>query len=503
MPKRPYSLLFAVSAAFFAWVHASPGFGDPDAYYHLEMARLTAASGPVLAFPWLPFTTLAEHFADHHFLYHVALAPFVLAFGDFTGLKIATVLFAALAVAAFAFLLKTYGVKRPVLWTLPLLFAPGFVFRLLLTKATALALAAFFLFLAALRRRDRAAVFGIAFGYVWLHGGWPLLFAAAGLDALVRRSTRTFWPTLLGLAAGLVVNPFFPANLSFYWEQIVQIAVVGRSDALVAVGNEWYPVDIGSLVFDNASVFLPLAASAAAFAAAIWTNRSARAGSAPSAERRKDFFFAAGLAAVFLLMTLRQARHKEYFLPLALLVGALIAETAFAAVDLRALLARARARLGGLFAPSVCAFALIAAAFAAYALWLPRLAYADRPAFTRFEKAAAWTRAHVPEGETIFHQRWDDFPQLWYRDPSHRYIAGLDALFLYRKDPAKYWLWRDISEGRRRAGSAELIEKGFGARTVIVRTGPDPLLSLMKKDPSFERVYADKDTEVWRIRDGR
>jgi len=29
--------------------------------------------------------------------------------------------------------------------------------------------------------------------------------------------------------------------------------------------------------------------------------------------------------------------------------------------------------------------------------------------------------------------------------------------------------------------------------------GPDPLRALMKKDPSFERVYADVEAEVWRI----
>jgi len=499
MSKHPFLLIFLISAAFFAWIHAMPGFGDPDAYYHLEMARRTAVSGPVLEFPWLPLTTLSEHFADHHFLYHVALVPFVGAFGDFLGLKVATVLFAALAVTAFAFLLKEYGLKRPFLWTPLLLFAPGFVFRLALTKATALALVAFFLYLAALRRRSRLAAFAIAFAYVWLHGGWPLLLVAAALDAIVRRSTRLLWPTAFGLAAGLVINPFFPGNLSFYWEQIVQIAILGRSDPLVMVGNEWYPVEIGDLLLGNAAVFLPLAAGVAALAAAIWTRQTAREDAISRGERVRDVILAYALAFLFLAMTLRQARHKEYFLPLALLAGALIAETAFAAVGLRALLERFRARLGVLFAPTATALAVLVGVFAAQALHLPRLAYADRSAFTRFEKAGAWTRAHVPAGETIFHEWWDDFPQLLYRDPDHRYVAGLDALFFYRKDPEKYWLWRDISEGRRREGLAELIETEFGARYVILRMGPDPLRALMKKDPSFERVYADVEAEVWRI----
>ncbi|HTK59901.1 MAG TPA: hypothetical protein VL283_01715 [Candidatus Baltobacteraceae bacterium] len=503
MSKHPYLLIFLLSAAFFGWVHATPGFGDPDAYYHLEMARRTMASGPVLDFPWLPLTTLSDHFADHHFLYHLALIPFIAAFGDFVGLKAATVLFAALAVVAFRFLLKEYGARRSLLWTLPLLLASGFVFRLLLTKATALALAAFFLFLVALRWRSRPVAFGIAFAYVWLHGGWPLLLAAAGLDAVVRRSARLLWPTALGLAAGLVINPFFPANLSFYWEQIVQIAVIGRRDAAVVVGNEWYPSEFAAIFLGNAAVFLPLVAAAAALSAALWTGQVARAGSAPGDGRRRDVIFASSLALLLLVMTLRQARHKEYFLPIALLSGALIAETAFAAVDVRALLARLRRRLGPVFLPAAIALSVLSGVFVARAMDLPRLAYADRPVWTRFEKAGAWMGAHIPDGETVFHVRWDDFPQLWYRAPGQRYIAGLDALFLYRKDPAKYWLWRDIGEGRRREGLAASIERGFGARYVLLRMEPGPLRSLIKKDPSFERVYADGEAEIWKIRAGR
>jgi len=502
MMKRPYSLVFALSAAFFAWIHFVPGFGDPDAYYHLRMTRLTMESGPVAAFPWLPQTTLADAFADHHFLYHIALAPFLAAFGDFHGAKIATVVFAALAVVAVAYLLKGYGVRRPYLWA-PLLFiAPGFVFRLLLTKATAPALAALCLFLVALRRRHRGAAFAIAFAYVWLHGGWPLLLVAAAIDALVRRSARMFVATALGSAAGLVLNPFFPANLLFYGEQILQIAVLGRPDPAVLVGDEWYPREFATIFIGNIGAFLPMLAAAAAAAAAVLTGARPRPVRV-DLSRRHDMFFAGSFAAILLLMTLRQARHQEYLVPMALLAGALVAETALAAIDLRALAARAKARFGRAAVPATAALVVACAAAAVWLLWIPRRSYEDRPPASRYADAGAWVRAHVPAGETIFHARWDDFPQLWYRSPEHRYIAGLDALFFYRKDPAKYWLWRDIGEGRRREGLAELIVEEFGARHVFLRMGPDPLRSLIKKDPSFERVYADIEAEVWRIRDAR
>lgn len=504
MFKRPAALLTAVSLAFFAWIHAVPAFGDPDAYYHLEMTRRTAEAGAVLAFPWLPFTTLAGHFADHHFLYHVALAPFVLAFGDYGGLKAGTAVFAVLAVLAFARLLRAYGVRRPEAWAALLLLAPGFVFRLLLTKATAPALAAFFLFLIALHGRHRAWAFGIAFAYVWLHGGWPILMVAAVVDAAVRRSGRMLWPTALGLLAGLVLNPFFPSNVFFYWEQIVQVAVLGAGDAAVLVGNEWHPSEFGALFLGNAWVFAPLAAAAVAGAGAIALGLVPKPGAALSADRRRDVVFVAALAGVFLLMALRQARHKEYFLPLALLAGVLVAETAFRAVDVRALLSRLRGRLGRLVLPVVLALSVVMGASLAYALHLPKRAYDARTPWSRFEGAGAWLRANAAPGETVFHARWDDFPQLWYRAPEQRYIAGLDALFLYRRDPELYWTWRDIGDGRRRDGLAELIRERFGAGYVLLRMGPDERLRpLIKKDPSFERVYADIDAEIWRVTSSR
>ena len=146
------------------------------------------------------------------------------------------------------------------------------------------------------------------------------------------------------------------------------------------------------------------------------------------------------------------------------------------------------------------AIAVCVGVFAGSVLWSPKLSYADTRAWDMFQGAGSWVRANVPKDEVVFHVRWDDFPQLWYRDPDHRYIAGLDPLFMVRKDPAKYWLWQDIGAGRRREGMAALIEEGFGARYVLIRTEPHALRSLIKKDPSFERVYGDAEAEVRRIR---
>lgn len=494
MSKHSIFMIFALALAIFGVIHSVPGFGDPDAYYHLEIAKQTAVSGPIQTFRWLPFSTLAEHYADQHFFYHVALIPFINFFGDFLGLKIATIVFAALAMASFARMLGVYGVRRPWLWTLPLLCAPGFLFRLLLTKATALALAAFFLFLGFLKTKNRAALFFLPFAYVWLHGSWPILMIAALLHAIVHRDTRTPLLVAGGLAAGLVINPFFPENFFFNWEQIIQIAVVGNRDPGVQVGNEWAPLDIGWLLVENAIVFFAVAASFLRLATMVWNKE---ASPDISAARRKDIVFATALACIFLLLTLRQARQKEYFLPLVLFFSALLGDALL--LDARGAIDRARAWCGRWFRPLAALHVVFFGLLALHGVWYARALYERRVPFARFEPVGAWMKAQIPEGETVFHAAWDDFPYLFYRDATHRYIAGMDPMFFYRNDPAKYWLWRDIGDGRRRDPSA-LIMNNFDARYVFVNPLRDKLLTTIKNDPSFERVYADGEAEVWRVK---
>lgn len=498
MRRRAESFIFLFSAALLGLVCASPTFGDADAYYHLWMAKRTLAAGPVLAFPWLPFTTLARHFADQHFLYHLALIPFLELLGDFWGLKIATVLFAALAMAAFCAMLRAFGVRRPALWTLPLLFAPGFVFRLLLTKATALALTALFLFMIALLKEKRATLFAIAFLYVWLHAGWPILIVVVLIDALVRRSPRFLPPVFLGLGLGLIVNPFFPQDFFFYWEQIVQVALIGNRAAGVVVGNEWYPTSLGQLITEDLSVFLPLFGVTALMLYAMWKDRPARK-EAVTPERRRAIVFIAGLAVVFLLMTLRQARHKEYSLPFLLFASALLGDAGLAAVDTGLLLADARAEFKRWWKPLLAACGIGLALFCVAETLSIQRTYAGRNAWTRFAAAGTWMRAHLPPDAIVFQTAFDDTPYLLYRDDAQRYIAGLDPRFLSDQDLSKYWEWCDISEGRRRAGLAQLIEKDFGSRYVFLRRTGEPLRPLIEKDPSFERVYQDSEAEVWEL----
>jgi hypothetical protein len=52
----------------------------------------------------------------------------------------------------------------------------------------------------------------------------------------------------------------------------------------------------------------------------------------------------------------------------------------------------------------------------------------------QYTKGIEWMRTHVPAGQVVFNTDWDDFPKLFYYDPTHAYVSGLDPTYLYDRD---------------------------------------------------------------------
>src|SRR4051812_23159332 len=98
------------------------GVGEPwgdDDYYHLGVARELRHHFPLRAFPWAPFSVLAERYADKEPLFHVLLTPIA-------GLPL-TVAAPAAALLGQAFLIASMGwflwrrrVQGAALWLLGL-----------------------------------------------------------------------------------------------------------------------------------------------------------------------------------------------------------------------------------------------------------------------------------------------------------------------------------------------------------------------------------------------
>ena len=510
-PFLPHLCVFTVSGLVAIFLQSTPTFADPDSFYHARMATLVRDRGVFTTFPWLQFTVLNDRFTDHQFLYHLAVIPFVTAWPPLVGLKLATVVFFACAVTAFFALLGRFGVRGAWFPTAVLLVSSPFLFRANLAKAQALAFTLLFIFLGTLTARQPVPTAVVSFAYVWLYGGWPLLPVLAGLYllasvvrplpsprrwlvGLLRRVQRvssghglTALATVGGVVGGLVFNPYFPHNIGFYWNQVVQIAVIGYRGT-IGVGAEWYPF---------APLELLAASSIATFAAAVGATifvLTVRRQSPTSV-------FLLLATSLFYGLTWRSRRNVEYLIPFALLFTAMSIHHGVSGLPWR----QFARELATFFREQKLFFAaaVLPLVFTPYIVVRDvvstRAAYAQGIPFTAYAAASAWLVSHSPPGALVFHSDWDDFPVLFYHNTHNRYVVGLDPTFMYRFDPVRYWQWERVTTGRERVKLYDVIANRFGARYVLVGSEQSAMGKLVAKNPGFREVYHDQEARIFAV----
>ena len=348
-------LLFLLAFIFLFWLGSAPTLADPDSFYHAKMAELISQNGVIKDFPYLPFTTLKDGYIDHHLLYHFYLAPFVRVFPPLVGVKIGHILLASLMLWVFYNLLNKLKVSGALWYTIFLLLIEPFIFRISLIKAQPLSLLIIFLSFYLIVNRRYFWLILLSFIYVWSYGGWFLILVMAAVYVLVSSSQAAFlesrqsWldkiinfksqqsnllhkldgfsrsfiknifavkniklisSVLGGLILGLVINPYWPTNLEFYWIQIVKIALVNYQ-GLIGVGAEWYPYKTADFFINN---LLPF--SLAFTALAIFLDH----------HKKFDVVvkYSLVLFLIFILATIKARRNIEYLGPFAVIFSALV-----------------------------------------------------------------------------------------------------------------------------------------------------------------------------------
>jgi len=89
---------------------------------------------------------------------------------------------------------------------------------------------------------------------------------------------------------------------------------------------------------------------------------------------------------------------------------------------------------------------------------------------------------------------------MFYYDPSHRYITGLDPTYLYDKDPALSQLYDRITLGKEE-DPGPLIRDRFGSHYVFTDNSHGDFFDNAQASGWFEIVYEDRDCTILQIRD--
>jgi hypothetical protein len=493
--------------------------GDFDGYYHMKWSQLLWENFKAKhffppKFTWLPLTTLnSQDYVDHHYLYHLILIPFTWFRDDQTGGKIASIIFASIAVFACYWLIVRYDIRYRLLWLLALLASSApFLYRMNMTKAPPFAI--LFLIIGAylLFERKYWQLLPLALIFTWTYDMFVLLAVAAAIWTFVNAWTkgRFDWRPLAyvtaGCVLGLVINPYFPHNLYLMWEHVRVKIVAG--DFATRVGHEWYPYDTWQFLWNCLVALVAMGVGYLAF------DGSDRKGS------EKPLFLLI-LSTVLLLMNVRWKRFAEYFPPFAVLFAAFTLEHFWRGrvlftrlpdevlADLQPFLDRqqpvAVAREhkyddAWLWARMGMAAVGLAAIFFLNVFFTSRDISDSEPRHY-YAQGAAWMRGNIPPGELVFNTDWDDFPRLFYFDPTHAYVSGLDPTYLYERNPDLSRLYDRITLGEEE-DPGPLIRDRFGSRWVFTdNKDHQGFIDIALRSGWFDRVYEDEDCSVFRLRD--
>lgn len=501
-----YLLLFVITVSLFTYLQFDPTFADPDSFYHAKMALILNERGAITEFPWLSATTLKYNFVDHHFLYHLILIPFVELFPPLIGLKIATILFASLAILVIFWFLRQLNIKGAFWYVLFLLTVNPFIFRLNLAKAQALVLILFFLFITLLFTRRYLALILASCFFVWLYGGWPLVLLLTFVYGVI----NYFWPTQkrgwvatklgkirifgqsllllisvgLGALAGLFFNPYFVKNFQFYWQQSFKIAILNYQ-YLIGVGGEWYPYQPLNLFLGALPFFLILI-----FAIAIFIIYFKK-------QTANSWFFLV-LSLFFLVLTLKSRRYVEYFIPVAFCFSALSINIFLILIEDK--LVKLMPKKIILLIPPIILLALSPIFIRDWGLI--KNSFTSGFSFTKFAEASEWLKDNSEEGDIVFHTDWDEFPLLFYHNDKNYYLVGLDPTFMYEYDKDLYKRWADIVTGQTSKNLYPVVKDIFGAKYVFVDVKQNATFDQnLANNFYFKKVFENEEAKVYQVND--
>lgn len=314
--------------------------------------------------------------------------------------------------------------------------------------------------------------------------------------------------TAIGMVAGFVLNPYFPNDLRLFFQHVLARGV--QAGVEPGIGAEWYPLS-SWLVMKTS--FIALGAMAVGYVAFGFLLAVRDRG------RLRRPLFMLLLATSLLIATVRSKRFAEYCPPAAVLFAAFTLQAVWAGqgqssesrgsqVSANAVAGPSRASSNARSAPRDARMKLgvplaifLLAGAAAHQGWSTRQIIATPLGPDQYRVGAQWLIANVPRGETIFNATWEDFPKLFYYDDVHAYVTGLDPLYLENGNPDLSSLYARISAGQEKQAAA-LIQSSFGARYVF-------LSGLSNRDfrvtailsGRFERVYADRECMILKVRD--
>lgn len=524
-PWFSFLLLFLLAFCLFAYLQYSSYFADPDSFYHAKMALLTRDRGVIEEFPWLSYTVIGENFTNQHFLYHIFLIPFVTFFHPLIGIKLATVFLGTFLILLFYGMLRSLRVKWAFVYALLLLTINPFIFRVSLAKAPSVSLVFLLLGVYFIFNHKIKSLFFLSFLYVWAYGGFVLILIAMAafllasyifrrflkrpsqprllekIYSLIGRHRRflekkgIYWKIFLaatfGVIAGIVINPYFPQNLNFYYHQLIKIGIINYSK-IIGVGGEWYHYDFLGLISNTVALSMVLVVALVLFV--IYFKKQS-----------KLSVTSLLIYLLFFIFTLKSRRYVEYYVPFGLFFCAVSLNDSLRGLNL----GKYFSALKKLYFHNSAAKIAIIIVVLYIVIIFPTVVVRDFKtakndlssgiAFDKFYLVAKWLENNSEPGSIVIHSDWDDFPSLFYHNDHNYYIVGLDATFMYEYNEDLYWKWVNLTLGKTVENLYSVVKNEFKASYILIEKDHQGMYGNVSRTEGFRLIYEDEQVYLYGV----
>ncbi len=426
-----FLLIFTIAQFMYPYIL---GF---DGYYHIKAAEIVKENGLIREFPWARYTILSENYADIQFLFRLLQMPFIAFFGISLGAKIAASLFPSVAFALFYWLLQKNKIKFPLFWSFLYAFASvELMYRFLLGRQMPLAISLIMLTIYSLQEKKYFLLGLASMVFVWLYSGFVIqIFIILAYFLAEKIFTKRFdckaiaYP-FLGVIAGLVINPYFPNNLSMLYIQIFKVNLLSN-----LYNVEWKPWPFVEFIKNNIVALILVISSVPLLV----KNKKLR-------KMQAYFLF---LAIFFFAYTVFSRRMQEYFMPFAVLASAFIIHDYFQILE-----KSGKSRLIKILEISgiILIIALGSVSFAVL-----KKSYISAEFFHNYDGCAEWMKGNIPKGSLVFTNAYA-FPYLFFKNSDLTYTHGIDLAYSYLYDKEKFERYMGILQGSLKGKTDFIVE---------------------------------------------
>lgn len=502
--KTKTLIFFAVIALIFCFLLLTyPGFAGADAFFHIKISTLMKENLNITEFPWLQHTIHKITYAESSFFYHFVPSLLQRFLDPFTAQKVFMVFLNTALAAAFFLFLKKQQIKAPLIWTLVLLFSSSqFLFRINLARPISLSI---IILLAAswlLFNKKYLWLSLLSFLYVWSYNAFPLIlvlgiiYVFSEFIAHRKINIKPLLSITLGLFAGMVLHPSFPANFKFYYTHLLVIPFT-NGYSQVSVGAEWLP-PLGKAYLLGSGILL-----------FVWLfSLIAIKNHFSHLKKNPRIIFLVLSSIMFFIAMLKSQRFIEYFAPFGVITAALtysLLSPKIAWEKIKGFLERKHLfhLKRELYAAGlILALAIVVSSGRS----LQQSASAHE-----FYGASQYLLAHSKPGEIVYNTAWDQFPQLFFWNSHNYYISGMDPVFMFVINEKKYWLYTHLFKDQIFTCDQKycvndfkrpykILKEEFNASFVFLEN--KRTLNLKKYfdgHEKFRKVYEDNETSLYEI----